>query len=260
METEDFILHQIEVGNRLANYIYLLHCKQTHLTAAIDPTESQPVLDAIEQYGWSLDIILNTHHHHDHTDGNDALKVATGCTIIGNTDDAKRIPFIDQGVSEGEQIQVGALHADILDIPGHTLGHIAFYFAEHRLLFSGDTVFSMGCGRMFEGTPQQMVASFAKITALPDDTLICGAHEYSQSNAAFALVYEPENSALQTRADEVEQLRANDKPTVPTSLALEKAINPFLRLDNKDIRANLNMEDADNAAVFTELRTRKDVF
>ena len=260
MENEHYILHQIDAQNDLRNYIYLLHCKATGETAAIDPTYAQPVLDALKTKGWRLDYILNTHHHHDHTDGNAELKAATGCTIIGNAQDARRIPEIDKGVSEGDEVRIGALHAQILDIPGHTLGHIAFYFSAHSLLFSGDTLFSMGCGRMFEGTPAQMVASFAKLTALPDDTIICAAHEYSVDNAAFALRYEPNNPALQDRAEAVSTLQAKGKPTVPVLLSSEKATNPFIRLHSPEIRATLNMPDADDATLFAELRTRKDNF
>lgn len=260
METDHFILLQIDAKSRLDNYIYILHCKETGITAAIDPTYAQPVLDAMTTYGWTLDYVLNTHHHWDHTDGNAELKERTGCSIIGNARDAKRIPEIDQGVSEGDIIAVGNLQAQILDIPGHTLGHIAFYFAQHALLFSGDTLFSMGCGRMFEGTPEQMVNSFAKLTSLPDDTLICAAHEYSDSNAAFALTIEPNNPDLQQRANEVKILRNKAQSTVPTTIALEKLINPFLRTESIEIRNTLAMQSANNYEVFAELRKRKDNF
>jgi hydroxyacylglutathione hydrolase len=253
-------LHLIEVGNRLQNHIYLLHCLTTHTTAAIDPTEAAPVLAALAARSWRLDTILTTHHHADHTDGNLALKAATGCRIIGSKQDAARIPAIDIGLADGESCTVGELRGTVIATSGHTIGHIAYFFAEAKLLFSGDALFSMGCGRIFEGTPAQAYNATQRLSALPNDTLLCPAHEYTVANAAFALSVEPENIALQKRMMQAQALRQAAQPTVPVMLATEHATNPFLRCDSPEIRHNLNMIGAEDVAVFARLRSMKDDF
>ncbi len=259
-ETERYQLYQIDLRNALANYNYILHCRKTGCTAAIDPTEAVPILEVLDQQGWELNYILSTHHHADHVGGNLELKRQTGCTIVGNRHDADRIPGIDQMVEEGQQINVGDLQASIIDLPGHTIGHIAYFFEYNRLLFSGDTVFSMGCGRLFEGTAAQMTKSFSKIATLPDDTLICAAHEYTQSNGVFALHVDPDNAQLQERMNEVKQQRTKDLPTVPVSLGVEKATNPFFRLHSDDIIANLGLHRPASDVVFRTLRELKNSF
>lgn len=252
-------LYQIDVKNRLANYIYLLRCAQTGTTAVIDPTDAELVEDALATLGWSLDYVLCTHHHHDHTAGNAPLKAACGCEVVGCRADAERINALDRGVQDGDVITIGALQAVVMFIPGHTVAHIGYYCEAQGLLFSGDTVFSMGCGRLFEGTAKDMTASFARIAALPDDTEICAAHEYSRKNSEFALTVEPENHSLHERASEVETLRAQDMPTVPVSLGKEKATNPFFRLHSPAIRHHLGLECAPDYDVFAALRHKRDM-
>jgi hydroxyacylglutathione hydrolase len=253
-------LHMIDVGNRLANYIYVLICTATQTTIVIDPTEAAPVLEFLHTHQLTLHYILNTHHHDDHVHGNAALKAFSGATIIGSSIDAARIPHIDVGVRDGQKLQIGDFKADIIDISGHTLGHIAFYLRKEKLLFSGDTLFSAGCGRMFEGTPAQYHASLQKIAQLPHDTLICGAHEYTLTNCQFALQYEPENTDLLAHYAKCQTLRAEGKPTIPTTLGLELRINPFLRTHSTSIRETLALANAEDKTVFAALRAAKDVF
>ena len=195
----------------------------------VDPAESAPVLEALTVHGWKLDFIFNTHHHPDHVGANTALKKETGCEIVGFADDAARIPGITRRVREGDRVRLGEAKAEVIFIPGHTLGHIAYYFAKEKALFCGDTIFSLGCGRLFEGTPAQMFSSLQRLAALPGDTQIYCAHEYTESNGCFALTIEPENKTLKERMEEVRHLREEDKPTVPSTLAMELATNPFLR-------------------------------
>lgn len=250
----------LQIPARSDNYIYLLHDAASGETAAVDPADGEPVLRALADRRWRLTHILNTHHHGDHTGGNRTLKGITGCRIHGYGPDASRIPAIDQHLQDGDRLRIGTAEAEVLFIPGHTLGHIAYYFAAEKLLFCGDTLFSMGCGRLFEGTPAQMHHSLGRLAALPDDVRVYCGHEYSESNGKFALMLEPGNAALQKRMEEVRVLRAQGKPTVPTTLAQEKATNPFLRTHSQEIRRNLAMPDAGAEAVFTEIRRRKDAF
>ncbi|WP_375164695.1 hydroxyacylglutathione hydrolase [Temperatibacter marinus] len=242
------------------NYLYLIHDKHSLQTAIVDPAVKDPVLEECEKQGWTLTHILNTHHHWDHTGANKALKAETGCEIIGFEGDAERIPGIDRTVKEGDKISLGSHHAQIFEVPGHTSGHIAFYFENSKALFIGDTLFAMGCGRLFEGTPQQMWSSFAKFINLPDETVIYCAHEYTQSNGRFALTVEPENTDLINRMVDVDRLRTENKPTVPFLLGLDKATNPFLRPNSAAIREKLDMKYASDAEVFGMLRSMKDNF
>ncbi len=242
------------------NYGYLVHDAATGATASIDTPEADAINAALEARGWRLTHILNTHHHFDHAGGNEALKARWGCTIIGAANDAQRIPGIDQRVADGDVVQVGNLQARVLEVPGHTSGHIAYYFAEQGAAFVGDTLFALGCGRLFEGSPQQMWTSLQALMRLPDETLVYCAHEYTQSNAAFALSVEPRNDALVARAAEIEALRAQGRPTVPSTLALEKATNPFLRPDSLEIQRNTRLEGAPLVDVFAETRRLKDHF
>ncbi|MBT4163059.1 MAG: hydroxyacylglutathione hydrolase [Gammaproteobacteria bacterium] len=242
------------------NYGYLIHDPDAGVTAAIDTPEVAPISDALEEKGWQLTHIFNTHHHFDHSGGNEELKAKWSCTIVGSRDDAGRIPGIDVLVGDGDTYQFGSHEVQVFDVSGHTIGHIAFYFAEANKLFSGDALFALGCGRLFEGSADQMWTSLQKLAALPDDTGVYCAHEYTQANAAFALSVEPQNDDLQQRSKKIDALRADNKPTVPSSIGLEKATNPFLRPMSPDLQSNLNMTGADLVEVFAETRRRKDNF
>ena len=240
------------------NYGYLLHDADSGATACIDTPEAEAINAALEDKGWRLTHILNTHHHFDHAGGNEALKARWHCRIVGAANDAERIPGIDERVAHGDLVSVGGLTGQVIEVPGHTSGHIAYHFAEQGIAFVGDTLFSLGCGRLFEGTPVQMWQSLQALMALPEDTLMYCAHEYTQSNAAFALSVEPGNEALVSRAKEIDALRADGLPTVPTTLALEKATNPFLRPDSAEIQATTGRTDL--VEVFAETRRLKDNF
>jgi hydroxyacylglutathione hydrolase len=242
------------------NYAWLLHEPETGTTAIVDPGEAGPVLDRLKALGRKLDWIICTHHHADHIGGNDEVQRATGCKIAGPRADAGRIPNLDVQLAEGDRFALGNAEAEVFETPGHTRGHISLWFPDSGALFCADTLFSLGCGRLFEGTPAEMLTSLRKLAALPDDTLVCCGHEYTASNARFALSVDPDNAALQARAAEVERLRAADEPTVPTRLGEEKAANPFLRADDQAIRKQLGMAEASDAEVFAEIRQRKDNF
>lgn len=242
------------------NYVYLLREPESGAVGVVDPAVSEPVLARLAAHGWTLTHILNTHHHGDHVGGNLELKRATGCTIVGPRADRERIPGIDVEVGEGEVYELGRAKADVFDIPGHTRGHIAYWFRESDALFCGDTIFMMGCGRLFEGTPKQMWASLSKLARLPDATRIYCAHEYTESNARFALTVDGANPALTARHGEVRRMRAAGKPTVPATLAEERATNPFLRADRPELAAAIGLAGADPVAVFAEMRARKDKF
>jgi hydroxyacylglutathione hydrolase len=242
------------------NYIYLVHDSISGETLAVDPALAQPVLDVLDKKAWRLTYILNTHHHWDHVGGNLELKQKTACKIIAAQSDWDRIPGIEIGVSEDDVILLGQHTARVISTPGHTKGHIVYHFAEERALFCGDTLFVMGCGRLFEGTPEQMWNSLQKLKALPPSTRIYCTHEYTQANGRFALNIEPDNSLLQQKMLEVQQLRAENKPTVPSTIEQEKATNPFFRADSTSVQKALGLEGQSPVRVFTELRKRKDSF
>ena len=242
------------------NYGFLLHDPETGLTAAIDTPEVTPILAVLERHAWRLSHILNTHHHGDHAGGNLELKRLTGCRIIGPRQDAKRIPGIDEGVADGEVIGFGAHRVEVFETPGHTRGHIVYLLRDERVAFVGDTLFAMGCGRLFEGTPAEMWTSLQKLLRWPDDTRIYCAHEYTAANGRFALSVEPSNAELRRRCEDVAKLRAVGESTVPTTLALEKATNPFLRPDSRGLREALGMAGDDDVAVFARTRALKDAF
>jgi hydroxyacylglutathione hydrolase len=242
------------------NYVYLVHEPRANVTGVVDPAVAELVLERLAARGWTLDWILSTHHHADHTAGNLALKEATGCRIAGPKADAARIPGIDLKLSEGDRFKLGEAEALIFETPGHTSGHISYWFPEARALFCADTLFSLGCGRVFEGSFAQMWDSVSKLAALPDDAMVYCAHEYTQSNARFALSVDPDNPALQARAAEVDRQRAAGQATVPTLLGEERKANPFLRPGDPAIRKRLGMESASDAEVFGEIRRRKDSF
>ena len=238
------------------NYAYLV--KRGQACAVVDPSEAGPVTAALEARGWWLTHILNTHHHLDHTGGNLALKQATGATVVGPGKDAARIPGIDVGVTEASGWEFAGLAVQVLEVPAHTRGAITFVIDGNA--FTGDTLFAMGCGRLFEGDPQMMWSSLSKLMALPDATKIYCGHEYTENNGRFALTVEPGNAALRARMVEVHGRRGKGQTTMPSEMGLEKATNPFLRVASPEIRASLGMEKAGDVAVFGEIRSRKDRF
>jgi hydroxyacylglutathione hydrolase len=251
-------IHQIPVLSD--NYVYLARDPATGTCAAVDPAVAEPVLAALDRLGWRLTHILNTHHHADHVGGNRELKAATGCTIIGNRDDAGRIPGIDVRVTEGDEVALGSQRATVIDVSGHTRGHIAYWFPDSAAVFCGDALFALGCGRLFEGTPGQMWSSLAKLRELPPETRVYCAHEYTQANARFALSLDPDNAALRARAAEIDSLRAEGRPTVPSTIGEERATNPFLRADAEDLQRAAGLAGRDAVTAFAEIRRRKDVF
>jgi hydroxyacylglutathione hydrolase len=242
------------------NYGYLLHDAKAQVTAAVDTPDAAAILRELDAKGWKLTRILNTQHHHDHAGGNLALKRETGCTIVGPRADVERIPGIDQAVGDGDVVTLGSHRAEVFDTPGHTRGHIVYFFRDDGVAFVGDTLFAIGCGRLFEGTPAQMWSSFGKILRWPDATRIYCAHEYTEGNARFALTVEPANAALVARAAEVARLRALGRPTIPTTLAAEKATNPFLRAASRELREKIGLTAATDVEVFAKTRALKDVF
>jgi len=239
------------------NYGVLIHDATAGLTASIDTPDAKIISREIDARGWRLNHIFITHHHADHTGGNLELKAASGCTIIGPAAEAARIPGLDVAVADGDTFRFGAFDVRVIATPGHTSGHVSYWVPDAGVAFVGDTLFALGCGRLFEGTPEMMWASLGKLMALPPDTLIYCGHEYTAANARFALTIEPDNEALKERMKEITALRAAGKPTIPTRLDLELATNPFLRAGSKSIRARLGLEKAADWQVFGEIRARK---
>lgn len=242
------------------NYAFLLHDAESGQTACIDVPEAPPILAALESRGWALTDILITHHHNDHIAGVEDLRARTGALVAGASADAHRLPPLDLALSEGMAVPLGREFGLVIDVPGHTVGHIAYHFPESGYVFTGDSLMAMGCGRLFEGTPAQMWKSLSTLAALPPDTLVCSGHEYTASNARFALSLEPDEPALKSRASAIEQARAKGQPTVPSRLSDELATNPFLRASSPRMKAVLGMDRAQDAAVFGEIRARKDRF
>lgn len=239
------------------NYAILVHDAATGATAAIDAPDAEPILAALEEAGWRLTDILVTHHHHDHTGAIADLKARYDCRVVASAREAPKVPLVDATFADGDKVRIGDLAARVIATPGHTLGHVAYWFKDERAVFVGDTLFSIGCGRVFEGTPGQMWDSLLRLRALPEDTNVYCAHEYTQANIRFATTIEPENAALAARAEEVARLRAEGRPTVPSTIGAEKRANPFLRADVAEVAAHLGMAGADAADVFTEIRARK---
>ena len=242
------------------NYGVLVHDPSSGATAAIDAPEAAPVEAALKGNGWKLTDILVTHHHSDHTGGIAALKQQYGCRVVAPRGEAAKIPQVDETVGEGETVKVGNLTARVLETPGHTLGHIAYWFDADKLAFVGDTLFSIGCGRVIEGNPEMMWRSLAKLRDLPGETRIFCGHEYTKANIRFALTIEPENKALLARAAEVDKLVAGKRPTLPTTLAEEREANVFLRADVPEVAAAVGMSGKPPAEVFAEVRARKNNF
>jgi hydroxyacylglutathione hydrolase len=242
------------------NYGYLIHDPIQDLTASIDTPDVHAIEEALNQNDWELNYIINTHHHYDHAGGNLELKKKTNCKIIGPMQDKDRIPGIDQTIEHAEEFMFWSFAVKGLHTPGHTTGHMVYHFEDQNIAFVGDTIFAMGCGRLFEGTPEQMLNSLDIIMSWPGETMLYCAHEYTQSNAEFAITVDGKNEDLLKRKSEVDALREKLIPTVPTKLEIEKKTNPFLRSDDKEIRLELGMMASSRSEVFAEIRSRKDQF
>lgn len=242
------------------NYAYLAHDLASGATAVIDVPEAGPILRELAARDWKASHILLTHHHSDHIDGAEALAAATGAQVIGAAADAHRLPPLDIAVRPGDTVRIGMQQGEVIDVPGHTVGHVAYHFAGSRALFTGDSLMVMGCGRLFEGTPAQMWNTLTRLMELPDNTRVFSGHEYAATNARFALTVEPANAALKTRAETIDHVRAAGGFTVPATLTEERATNPFLRAALPGMKSALGMQDASDLAVFTELRSRRNGF
>jgi hydroxyacylglutathione hydrolase len=244
------------------NYGYLLVCEKSRETAVVDPSEAEPVLKRAEQEKVNLKAILNTHHHRDHTGGNEGILAQHQLEVYGHKSDGARIFGLTHGVEDGDEIKIGELSGRVLFVPGHTTGHVAYLFGNN--LFSGDTLFTAGCGRLFEGTAEQMHTSLVKLMALPDDTKVYCGHEYTESNLRFAVTLEPKNHKLVSRFERVQGLRTRGASTVPATLEEEKQTNPFLRWDSKELQASLKSQAPDfrldPVSVFAKVRQLKDSF
>ena len=242
------------------NYGVILSDPQTGLVISIDAPEEEPIADVLEDKRLKLTHILTTHHHGDHVAANSALKATHGCKIIGPKKEETKIPGIDKSVDHADILEIEDQRIEVIGTPGHTLGQVAYYFPDQKAVFAADAMFALGCGRIFEGDPAMMHLAMQRLAALPDDTKVYAGHEYTLSNARFAVTIDPENDALIERAKEVEFLRDEGKPTLPTTIGLEKETNPFLRTHDAKIRALLGMKNAEDKDVFAEIRARKDRF
>lgn len=240
------MIEVVRIPARQDNYIWMAHDDASGDTVVVDPADAAPVLAEAQARGWKIGQIWNTHWHGDHTGGNAEIKAATGCTITGPASEASKIPTLDIQLREGDRVRIGAIEAEVLEVPAHTAGHIAYYLPDAGIAFVGDTLFAMGCGRLFEGTAEQMWANMQRLAALPPETRIYCAHEYTQSNGRYALHAEPDNRAVIERMREVDAMRARGEATVPTTIALERATNPFMR--------------AGSVAVLAQRRSEKDMF
>jgi hydroxyacylglutathione hydrolase len=242
------------------NFVVLVRDEATGQTATIDAIDGSAISARLQQLGWGLDLILVTHHHGDHTAGVAALKEQFGATVVAPAAEASRIPAVDRGVREGDTVNIGRAIFEVIETPGHTSGHVAYWSAEEKVAFVGDTLFSLGCGRVFETPLETMWTSLQKLRALPRETAVYCGHDYTATNGRFALTLEPANLDLEARIAEVTRLRAEGKATLPTTIGAERATNPFLRADRPRLRRAIGMAKADPAAVFSEIRRRKDSF
>jgi hydroxyacylglutathione hydrolase len=242
------------------NYGVLLHDPSSGATASIDAPETAPVEAALKATGWKLTDILVTHHHADHTAGIQALKDKYKCRVVAPAAEAEKIPAVDESVREGDKVSVGKLSANVIETPGHTTGHVAYWFHDDQLAFVGDTLFSIGCGRVIEGTPGMMWRSLCKLRDLPDDTEIYCGHEYTAANIRFARTIEPDNPVLAAREAQVQQQIAQGEPTIPVTIGDEKLANPFLRADVAEVAAGIGMAGKQASQVFAEIRARKNKF
>lgn len=250
----------VTVPCRTDNYAFLLHETGTGRTALVDAPEAAPIEAALAGRGWGLDEIWITHHHGDHVDAVDHLRAAFGATVTGAAADTHRLPALDRAVGDGDVFDFAGSGVRVLDVSGHTVGHIAFHVPDAGAVFTGDSLMALGCGRLFEGTAPQMWESLSKLAALPPDTLVCSGHEYTAANAAFAQTIEPDNPALAARIAAVHAARDRGEATVPSRLSDELATNPFLRAGLQSVKDTLSMGGSDDAAVFAEIRKRKDAF
>ncbi len=242
------------------NYAFLLHDDESKQTLLVDAPESWPIIAALEARGWNLTHVALTHHHNDHVDGLEDLQEVFSPEVIGAAADAHRLPKLDRAVRDGESFDWSGHMVGVFDVSGHTEGHVAYYIPDARVVFTGDSLMALGCGRLFEGSAEQMWKSLSQFAALPGDTLVCSGHEYTEANAAFAATIEPDNADLAARIAEIKAARARDEATVPSLLSLEMATNPFLRANQASVKARLDMEGAPDAEVFGEIRRRKDNF
>jgi hydroxyacylglutathione hydrolase len=240
------------------NYAYLLRDEASGRVGLVDAPEAAPIAAALDERGWKLDLIFITHHHADHTHAIEALRGAA--KVVGAAADRARLPKLDVEVKEGDKVTLGESAAEVIDVPGHTVGHVAYYFPDAGALFSADSLMVMGCGRLFEGTGEQMWTSLMKMAALPATTLVYSGHEYAAANTRFALSVDGDNVALQTRAAEIAAMRERGEPTVPARLDLERQTNPFLRAQDAEFKSRLRLENLPDAQVFAEVRRRKDAF
>ena len=240
------------------NYAYLV--KGPDGVCLIDAPDAPPIETALDARGWGLDTILVTHHHWDHVDGIEPLRARYGCRVIGPAAEAEKIPPMDQAVRGEDSLQVAGLAVRVIDVPGHTLGHVAFYMPEAEAVFTADSLMALGCGRLFEGTPAMMWDSLQRLAALPPETIVYSGHEYTTSNAKFALTIEPDSATLKSRVDAIAKARTEGRPTAACMLSEELATNPFLRPHVPAIRAGLGMTKATDVEVFAEIRARKDRF
>ena len=253
-------LEIVTVPCRTDNYAFLLHDAESGATALVDAPEVAPIRAALDARNWRLSEIWITHHHGDHVEGVEELRAAYGATVTGGAADARRLPPLNRAVSEGDTFPFAGEEVAVLDVSGHTVGHIAFHVRAAGAVFTADSLMALGCGRLFEGTAEQMWASLSNLAALPPDTLVCSGHEYTAANGAFALTIEPDNSDLISRVRSVSEARARGEATVPSRLSDELATNPFLRAGLPAVKAAIGMAGAEDAAVFAEIRRRKDAF
>ena len=242
------------------NYAYLAHDPATGATAVVDVPDDGPIRAELERRGWRLTDILVTHHHHDHVDGVDSLREATGARVVGAKADAHRLPRLHAEVAEGDTVEIGGEAGRVIDVSGHTMGHVAYHFPDSGAVFTADSLMALGCGRLFEGDAPRMWDSLSKLADLPPDTLVYSGHEYTLANGRFAATVDSDNPALAQRMEEVEAARAAGRPSVPSRLAEELATNPFLRAMAPEVKAGLGMADATDAEVFAEIRRRKAAF
>lgn len=254
------IIEVEQIPTRDDNYVYLFREESSGKAGVVDPSDAPPVLAALERLSWPLTHILITHHHGDHVGGVPELVAETGCTVVGPRADRDRVPNISVEVGDGDVFDFNGAQAQVFDTPGHTRGHISYWFAESKALFCGDTLFSLGCGRLFEGTAEQMWTSLSKFKSIGDDTNVYCAHEYTQANARFAVTVDPENSDLAEYSRQIDAARAAGRPTVPSTMGLERRTNPFLRADQPGVAAAVGLSGKGPVDVFAEVRARKDSF
>ena len=242
------------------NYSYLIHDKISNTVAIVDPSEFIPCDTIISKNYKKLDFILNTHHHYDHVGGNEKLKNKYNSRILGFENDKNRIPHIDIALKDNQEFKIGTLNFTTIFIPGHTRGHVAFYFKKERVVFSGDTLFSLGCGRVFEGTYKQMFQSLNKLKNLPGETKVYCGHEYTFKNLEFCLKFNPNNDFLKKKKDDIKLSLKNKKPTIPSTIADEIKANIFFRVNDPDVKKAINLENSPDIEIFTKLRDLKDNF